>query len=255
IKPKTLIKEKDLPICTDDDFLLMFLRNKKFDIKRSFEQCSNYSYQRHAMMNYYGFMFADKIMAPLYHNICGILPYRDHEGNVIIYFRANQYNSSICEPDDVLRAVQAIGHFVLTFPATQICGLALIADLKVESLQVLQLLARYVKWALPSLHAFPARFRKIDCVNTHIFVRTMVNLFRSLAPVKLLKRTTFHDSDAKALLKSYDASLLPEEFGGTMGPLKDVSQFYLQKFEDFVPKLQASNFYYKRKNTIPFPES
>ncbi|GFQ71935.1 CRAL_TRIO_N domain-containing protein, partial [Trichonephila clavata] len=187
-KLKILIKEKSLPICTDDDFLIMFLRNKKFNIKKSFEQCSSYSYQRHVMMNYYGFMFADKIMTPLYHNICGILPNRDNEGRVIIYFRANHYNSSICEPDDVLRAAQALGHFVLTFPATQICGIALIADLKVDSLQVLQLLVRYVKWALPSLHAFPARFQKVDCVNTNIFVRTMVNLFCSLVPMKLLKR-------------------------------------------------------------------
>ncbi|GFY54617.1 CRAL-TRIO domain-containing protein [Trichonephila inaurata madagascariensis] len=200
-------------------------------------------------------MFTDKIMAPLYHNICGILPNRDNEGRIIIYFRANHYNSSICEPDDVLRAAQALGHFVLTFPATQICGIALIADLKVDSLQVLQLLVRYVKWALPSLHAFPARFQKVDCVNTNVFVRTMMNLFCSLVPVKLLKRTTFHDSDAKALLKTYDASLLPEEFGGTMGSLKEVSQFYIEKIEEYIPKLQASNRYYKRKNTIPFPES
>ncbi|GBO09787.1 hypothetical protein AVEN_131639-1, partial [Araneus ventricosus] len=83
---KQLIKEKQVPTCTDDDFLLMFLRSKKFNVKKGFEQVKSYSYQRHVMMNYYGFIFADKIMPALYHNICGILPKRDQEGRAIIYF-------------------------------------------------------------------------------------------------------------------------------------------------------------------------
>ncbi|GBL86149.1 hypothetical protein AVEN_41006-1, partial [Araneus ventricosus] len=74
-----------VPTCTDDDFLLMFLRSKKFNITKGFEQLKSYSFQRHFLMNYYGFLSADKIMPAFHHNICGVLPKRDHEGRAIIY--------------------------------------------------------------------------------------------------------------------------------------------------------------------------
>ncbi|CAL1300585.1 unnamed protein product [Larinioides sclopetarius] len=232
----------------------MFLRSKKFNVKKGFEQLKNYSYQRHILMNYYGFIFTDKVMPALHHNICGILPKRDQEGRAIIYFLPNKFTPDICEADDVLRALQVLAHFVLKFPATQVSGLALISDAKVESLQTVQLVFRYVKSLLPSVQALPARFQSINIMNTNVFARTGFAILRHLIPSKLIGRITFHESNDKALLAHFDASLLPTEFGGTMGPLSKVSEHYFNELKEFIPPFRASSQYFKRKDTIPFPD-
>ncbi|CAL1300588.1 unnamed protein product [Larinioides sclopetarius] len=252
---KALIKEKQVPTCTDDDFLIMFLRPKKFNVKKGFEQLKSYSYQRHSLMNYYGFVFIDKVMPALHHNICGMLPKRDQEGRAIIYFMPCKCNPDICKPDDALRALQVLVHYTLKFPATQVSGISLISDAKVESFQTMQLVFRYVKFSLPNIHTLPARFQSIDIMNTNVFIRTFFAIVRHLIPAKLIGRITFHDSNDKALLADFDASILPTEFGGTMGPLSEVSDHYINELRDFIPTFQASNQYFKRKNTIPFPDS
>ncbi|KAF8778641.1 Clavesin-1 like protein [Argiope bruennichi] len=255
-KMKKLIKEKSVLTCTDDNFLMMFLRSKKFNVSKAFEQLKSYSYQRHVWMNYYGFIFADKVMPAIHNNICGILPKRDQEGRAIIFFRACKYSPDICEPDNVLRALQLLIHFALKFPATQVSGVALISDAKVESLHTLQLAFRYVKVSLPSLHALPARFQSVNIINTNVFVRTCFAIVRHLIPSKLVGRVTFHGSNENALLEDFDASLLPTEFGGTMGSLENVPKdYYIKKVEEFIPILHASNHYFKRKDTVPFPDS
>ncbi|GBN66996.1 hypothetical protein AVEN_93213-1, partial [Araneus ventricosus] len=104
-------------------------------------------------------------------------------------------------------------------------------------------------------HAFPGRFQSINIANTNVFVRTCYAIIRHLIPSKLIGRITFHDSSDKALLADFDASVLPTEFGGTMGPLSNVSEHYMNKLEEFIPTLQASNHYFRRKDTIPFPDS
>ncbi|GBN20029.1 hypothetical protein AVEN_15210-1 [Araneus ventricosus] len=68
-------------------------------------------------------------------------------------------------------------------------------------------------------------------------------------------KVAFHDSSDEALLGDFNASILPTEFGGTMGPLSKVSEECIKELEDFIPTLQASNHYFKRIDTVPFPDS
>ncbi|KAG8188123.1 hypothetical protein JTE90_029051 [Oedothorax gibbosus] len=255
---KELVKEEGTITCFSDDFILLFLRVNKFDFKKTFKRLKEYSHLRHQYMNYYGFMIPENILPVFTGGICGILPYRDNQGRAIIYFRANQIAYQLeakMDTDDVLRAVQVLAHFVLMFPATQISGFCIIADMKVDSIDVLQLVFKYVRYVLPTIHLFPARIQKVDCINTNVIVRTLINLVRPLIPNKIFKRTSFHGSDIQDLLKVYDASLLPEEFGGTLGPVKQLSEQYLPKFKEYIDVLQASNRYFTRKDTISYPLS
>lgn len=70
---------------------MWFLRSKKHDVKRAFDQLQKYSFQRHNLMSYYGFIDFHKIRVPIEEGICGVLPRRDAEGRVILFLRACEY--------------------------------------------------------------------------------------------------------------------------------------------------------------------
>lgn len=63
---------------------------------------------------------------------------------------ASQLNANL-DKEDVLRAVQAVAHFALKYPSTQINGICIIADMRVDSIEVLQLVFKYVRFALPTI--------------------------------------------------------------------------------------------------------
>lgn len=252
---KKLIHQKQVPACTEASFLTWFLRSKKHDVYRAFDQLKKYSYQRHNLMNYYGFIHFDKIRVPIENGICGVLPKRDAQGRAVLYLRACMWKPSVCSADDVLKSLQALIHFCLEYPATQISGFCFVIDNYLASLDTVHLFVKYGTVLAPTVSAFPGRFQKIAVVNSNIIIRNLFPFILALAPTKLKERTSFYGDARTVLPELFDPDILPEEFGGTSGPIASLHESWIRQLEEFVPRLLATNKYYKRKNTVRFPGS
>ncbi|GFS34299.1 retinaldehyde-binding protein 1 [Nephila pilipes] len=92
--------DPDLEVTDEDDLILLFLRSRKFDVKRAFEFMKlGLSY-----VESYRYMLEREdpaiVRRVIETNMVGFLPYRDAEGRAIIYSRADSWN-----PDEILRPV------------------------------------------------------------------------------------------------------------------------------------------------------
>ncbi|GBL85120.1 hypothetical protein AVEN_222438-1, partial [Araneus ventricosus] len=80
-----------VPYWTDDDFLMLFLRTKKYEVSRSFQQLKSYSQERYRRRDV---LCCDKMLSFVNYlnpKLCGILPQRDEEGRAILYFSASKH--------------------------------------------------------------------------------------------------------------------------------------------------------------------
>ncbi|GFY52160.1 retinaldehyde-binding protein 1 [Trichonephila inaurata madagascariensis] len=187
---------------TEDDFLIQFLRARKYNVKKSFQLLKEFSHQQYLQTRFFGLEKIAKIASLLDYRVCGVLPIRDHEGRAIFYFIGNQLSAD--ELDHKL-IIEALLLFALTFPATQINGICFIADGSVSSMENVRVIYRYVR----------------------TFVPLMVTLH----------------ANQKALLKIYSPHILPEEFGGTLGPLSEVQNVWIDDFRKMLSKFVESSQY------------
>ncbi|GFT39234.1 retinaldehyde-binding protein 1 [Nephila pilipes] len=245
-KLKELITREHTSYWMDDDFLILFLRAKKFDVKKSFQQLKEYSHRRYLQKNILCSEAMIKIATSWDYRVCGILPKRDHEGRALLYFFANRFASDEIDHNLVIALIQVLLQFALSFPASQISGVCFIADGSVTSMECVRVIYRYVSIFAPTAHMFPARFKRIDCINTSVFCQLAFKLMRPFMPSKLLRRVTLHGCEKDALLKIYSPDILPEEFGGTLGPLSEVQNAWMDEFRKMVPKFVESNQYFQK---------
>lgn len=64
---------------------------------------------------------------------------------------AGKWHPSMCSADEVLRSLQAIIHFCLEYPATQIAGFSFIFDNYLASLDTLHLFLKYATVLAPTI--------------------------------------------------------------------------------------------------------
>ncbi|GBO35816.1 hypothetical protein AVEN_163808-1 [Araneus ventricosus] len=65
-----------------------------------------------------------------------------------------------------------------------------------------------------------------------------------------LNQVTLHGDPKESLLSIYPPEILPEEFGGTMGNLKDIQPICMDEMKKAVPKLTESNKYFQHPYEI-----
>ncbi|GFQ69071.1 retinaldehyde-binding protein 1 [Trichonephila clavata] len=236
---KELIAKESTPYRKDDDFLIQFLRAKKYDVKKSFQLLKGFSHQQYLQTRFFGLEKIAKVASFLDYRVCGVLPIRDHEGRALFYFIGNRFSAD--EIDHKL-IIEALLLFALSFPATQINGICFIADGSVFSMENLRVIYRYVRTFVPIMHICPARMKRFDCINTNRFCQLAFNLIRPFLPSKILRRITLHGNQ-KALLKIYSPHILPEEFGGTLGPLSEVQSVWIDDFRKMMSKFVESSQY------------
>lgn len=255
IEIKKYIEKKGIPFDTEnEDFMVAFLRGRKYEMKRVLDTIYQYSLMRHTLMNYYGFINMSAINVVLEKKMVSLLPYRDAEGRIILYAAGGIWRSNICDAADVTRTVQILFHYILSLPLTTVCGLTAIINVGEISLEEVYAYLKIIKLLVPTLSAFPIRIQRVDVYNMTPMFRLLLLMIKHLIPTKLFKRIHFHGRDLEVFKQyPYHSSIMPNEFGGTLGPLS--VEPFIDKLEKYVTKLKSSNIIYKRNDTIPFPET
>ncbi|GAB6020105.1 hypothetical protein CHUAL_002837 [Chamberlinius hualienensis] len=81
-----------------------------------------------------------------------------------------------------------------------------------------------------SLVGLPIRLKAIHIVNVHPAVMVVINCLKALLTPKLRKRVYMHKNSWQVLHKHIPHNEIPDEFGGTGGPMED----YMRKNREFL---------------------
>ncbi|XP_061613464.1 clavesin-1-like isoform X2 [Phyllopteryx taeniolatus] len=213
---------------TDDDFVLRFLRARKFDPVETFRLLAQYFHFRQqnlhmfhsfkvrtrtpiarALVNRTRVRQVDEpgIKRALTDGFPGVLETPDQHGRKILILFASNWDQNRNSFTDILRAILLSLEVLIEKPELQINGFVLIVDWSDFSFkQASKLTPNVLKLAIEGLQdSFPARFGGIHFVNQPWYIRAMFTIIKPFLKDKTRKRLIRPDC-------------LPSEFGGTLPP-------------------------------------
>ncbi|XP_054714911.1 alpha-tocopherol transfer protein-like isoform X2 [Uloborus diversus] len=211
--------------CTDDDYLLLFLRARKFDCDSAFNLLQNF----YTIRSKYPDLLQpiSKIEPLLRKGAYCVLPYRDEEGRAINVTSISAWDPDVYSFWDVLAALLIAAASTVYDPVTQINGFIFICDvqgfskkhfLEMSSLKKLSVFSSIMN------DYNPIRLKKILVVNTPQLVESFCMLMKPLLSQKLGDRVQLIGSDMNELHQFLDPAILPQEYGGKL-PSLDFHKF------------------------------
>ncbi|XP_035220940.1 alpha-tocopherol transfer protein-like isoform X2 [Stegodyphus dumicola] len=177
---RKLVQAEPKLVCrTDDAFLLQYLRARKFNVKKAFSLLQNFYETKEAYPEVYDKFDVTSVRKVFKTLASTCLPYRDEEGCPVIFLQWGKWNPDEYTIQTALSVLTATALFCVQDPATQICGVRIVLDVRGSSLKHLRCLTpRYL----------------------HLFSKAL--------------RVHFHGDNQKSLHKFIPKAILPSEYGG-----------------------------------------
>jgi len=258
-----VLAEQNLGCATDDQFLLRFLRAKKFDYEKSFKMLQRYC----AMRSKSPANFA-KSLPSLSHDVLAcqlqtVLPHRDRLARRVFLFRSGQWNTTTTSPEDLFSSNYLCLELLAREQKTQISGIVTLVDMADFGwYHLMQLTVDYMKTVTALIqNTFPLRFREIHIVNESYLFDIIFTLVKPFLTEKIRNRIQFHGADMESLHKSISPSILPAEYGGEqpgfdngelVAELDKLEQYFLGLQENVYADDQLpSDLYEKSSHPLP----
>ncbi|XP_004080866.1 clavesin-1 [Oryzias latipes] len=207
---------------TDDDFILRFLRARKFDQLETFRLLAQYFQFRQQNLDMFQSFKVDDlgIKRALMDGFPGVLESPDQHGRKILILFASNWDQSRNSFIDILRAILLSLEVLIENPELQINGFILIIDWSNFSFkQASKLTPNILKLAIEGLQdSFPARFGGIHFVNQPWYIHAMYTIIKPFLKDKTRKRIFLHGNNLNSLHQLILPECLPSEFGGTLPP-------------------------------------
>ncbi|KAF7214267.1 clavesin-1 [Nothobranchius furzeri] len=207
---------------TDDEFILRFLRARKFDHVETFRLLAQYFQFRQQNLDMFQSFKVDDlgIKRALMDGFPGVLDIPDQHGRKILILFASNWDQSRNSFVDILRAILLSLEVLIEKPELQINGFTLIIDWSNFSFkQASKLTPNILKLAIEGLQdSFPARFGGIHFVNQPWYIHAMFTIIKPFLKDKTRKRIFLHGNNLNSLHQLIQPECLPSEFGGTLPP-------------------------------------
>ncbi|PWA32829.1 hypothetical protein CCH79_00019311 [Gambusia affinis] len=234
---------------TDDEFILRFLRARKFDHVETFRLLAQYFQFRQQNLDMFQSFKVDdpSIKRALMDGFPGVLEAPDQHGRKILILFASNWDQSRNSFIDILRAILLSLEVLIENPELQINGFTLIIDWSNFSFkQASKLTPNILKLAIEGLQdSFPARFGGIHFVNQPWYIHAMYTIIKPFLKDKTRKRVKahpplphrlkgryhmltmlpsvdeiifLHGNNLNSLHQLIQPECLPSEFGGTLPP-------------------------------------
>uniref|UniRef100_A0A3Q3XGM7 Clavesin-1 n=1 Tax=Mola mola TaxID=94237 RepID=A0A3Q3XGM7_MOLML len=207
---------------TDDDFILRFLRARKFNQVETFRLLAQYFQFRQQNLDMFQSFKVDDpgIKRALMDGFPGVLETPDQHGRKILILFASNWDQSRNSFTDILRAILLSLEVLIENPELQINGFILIIDWSNFSFkQASKLTPNILKLAIEGLQdSFPARFGGIHFVNQPWYIHAMYTIIKPFLKDKTRKRIFLHGNNLNSLHQLLQPECLPSEFGGTLPP-------------------------------------
>ncbi|XP_046675261.1 alpha-tocopherol transfer protein-like isoform X2 [Homalodisca vitripennis] len=273
----------DLHACTDDAFLLRFLRARKFNTTKAFALIQRYYQMKLECPDLFRTPRPSEKTHVLEMQAQCVLDDRDHNGSRVYIFRVGQIKSlttlaaikktgGMAHPntssavhgtekcdtsritvEDVFSTnVLALEH-VVREPETQVAGITVIVDMTGFGLQ------QHAKFLSPYYarrtvdviqETFPLRFKGFHVINQPFYFDAVFAVLKPFLKEKIRQRIYLHGKDLNSLHSYVDANILPAEYGGLQGELDNTRwrQQLLVLEEEF---MEMETYGYKGQSEQP----
>ncbi|XP_029826900.2 alpha-tocopherol transfer protein-like [Ixodes scapularis] len=221
-----LLGERDLNARTDPEFLLRFLRVRKFKVNVALKTIKNYYRNRAAYASLFSGLTPSSVKqeAKCLHVV---LPERDVRGRLVLLTRIGAWMPDTVSYEEFQQAcVMCLDHMA-NDSSSQMAGISYVVDFggyttsKMFSCNI-SLMKRGLLYLQDSL---PLRTKAIHVVRESYAFDLLFAVLRPFIKKKIRDRISCHGWSFENLHKQIPASALPEEYGGD-GPAIDFDAFW-----------------------------
>ncbi|XP_042216220.1 alpha-tocopherol transfer protein-like isoform X1 [Homarus americanus] len=220
----------------DKPFLLAFLRARKFDYDKAMAMIRSYYRARQENADMYIELYPSALEHVWPLQMQTVLPTPDRLGRTVIIFRTGAWLPEACGLDDVFRSQVVLLEHVVRLPVTQLRGIAAIVDCSGLSMtHAYYLTPTHIRRMISVIQeVFPLRFKALHFVHEPSIFDWVFSLIKPFLSETIKGRLHFHGEDLESLHQHIQAEELPEELGGTQGPLDNTFLLEnLKKHEDY----------------------
>lgn len=207
---------------TESEFLLMFLRARKFDVDKALQLYVNY----HAFRLKHSSMLTNLDFKAIEHvlhtGVIKVLDSRFVDGSKAICVYPGKWDSANIPFVDNFRATLLVLDRLVEDEETQVHGFSVIYDFTDSSFMSMLKVAQselITKGVLMELlqESFPARFKGVHLVKQPWYISIVLSVIRPFMKQKLRDRILGHGHDFDSLHRYIESDGLPEELGGNSG--------------------------------------
>lgn len=243
VKLRNLLQgETSLHSRMDDEFLLRFLRTKKFKVEVAFRTIRNYYRHRRESPEIFQGLRPSKLRHVYQANGQMRLPHKDPEGRPIFVLRIGCWKPCDYDYYQLRKANMLCLEDICLDPAVQVKGLVCILDCRGWGLQhLLGFPISQVRKTIDLLQdCLPARFKAVHVVYQPSVFNVFFSLAKPFLTTKNINRIHIHGSDMASLHQYLPPGILPEEYGGVHGPFDNTKycQGLYDREDSFVQDLK-----------------
>ncbi|XP_018563232.2 alpha-tocopherol transfer protein-like [Anoplophora glabripennis] len=221
--------DPNLSVPDSDQFLLRFLRARKFDSKKAFHMIQRYFLMRLKCPELFSCPLPSECTTMFDLQAQNMLLQRDQFGRRVYIIKVDNFDSSKVTIDDVFRVNVLALEQIVREAETQIAGIVVILDMAGLSLQHAKFFTPYYAKRMVELvqETFPLRFKGFHIVNEPFYFDAVVAVLKPFLKEKIRKRIIVHGSDLTSLQAFVSPDILPIEYGGNAGHF-DNRSWYMQ---------------------------
>lgn len=234
---KLVFAEKHLRCPTEDEYLIQFLRARKFDVDKAFELLRNKYEVKKGYSDLYDDADVNELRKFMASGIIYAFPYRDEEGCVVIVLHLSRWDPDEFNISLGLCALTGLLLYAVDNPATQICGVRILVDARGFTFKQMRCVApRYINLLSRALrNCLPIRFKGIHFFNESAIFQYVWSVLRLFLTDKIKNRAHIHGSSLKNLHKSIPKEILSADYGGD-NTAYNGSEWCVNEMEKFYEK-------------------
>ncbi|KAJ9577123.1 hypothetical protein L9F63_006295 [Diploptera punctata] len=223
--------EKNSDICncwTDDNFLLRFLRVKKFSLPMAQQVLLKYINLRQTFSHLlYNLDYLDPNINELLSNgYIYVSPFRDSNGRRVILYNIDKFDPHKYKSVDMAKVHMITYEVLMDDEDSQVMGFTHVGNILQGSPAHATIwspteFTTVVRWGEQSL---PMRHKEVHLINVPAPLRYMYDIISSILTEKMRSRFKIHES-VESLNKGVNPKVLPKELGGTM-PMAEMIELW-----------------------------
>ncbi|KAM7313838.1 alpha-tocopherol transfer protein-like [Ixodes scapularis] len=214
-----LQNEPDLDARTDPEFLLRFLRVRKYNVDAALNTIKNYYKGRVALGSSFKGLTPASVN-PDAKELFIVMPERDRHGRLIILMRLGAWMPEVVPYCDFQQTGMMCLDHVASDPSSQTAGVTLMADFEgFTASKMLSCGVGLMRRGLDYLqNCLPIRLKAQHIVRESYVFDLLYALLRPFIKKKMTSRIHCHGYNFETLHEQIDPRALPEEFGGQGKP-------------------------------------
>ncbi|CAN7980944.1 unnamed protein product [Ixodes pacificus] len=221
-----LDEETELQSSRENEFLLRFLRLRKYNVDEALKNIKDYYRIRKECSSVFE-DFVPSRAKPAARSVVMVLPQRDVHGRPVLLLKSGDWDPQTAVHSEVMQALALVVEYLTADPVAQTIGISFIQDnggLTLDKMVYLNfgLLKSFTRLLLD---CSPVRIKAIHIVRESYVFNMAYAVIRPFINKKIADRVHFHGEKFEGLYNDMPVNMLPKEYGG-MGPDLDFEAYW-----------------------------